>query len=1070
MSDRVRIIIEAEGSDAIRELQNIARQSERTGQTVERSNERQARSYEKLKSQATAVGAAVGTAVSALSLAGRAAVSEERQILALERAYGDAADQIVEFAGEIQRSTVFSDDAARQAALTASSLVRSYGITADQAQRLVEVSADLASVYGIDLADATQRVTAAIRGEGESAEALGLNLSDAAVAAAAAAAGFTTYATTATEAEKATFRYNLLLEQTALFAGAAGEQAQTTAGQTQQLVNRLQDGVQSIGAWTGGVGEATSVLADYALALPLVTAGIGRMGAGAVAAARSVGTLALATGPVGLALGAAATAAGLVALAYREMRQEQDNLVISTAELGEAATDLTATLSAMWQAGVPPDARAALRAAGESLLAIGEASNALGEGVPDRLAAINAEIERLNALAAHPNLTADQVANIQAQINALRLLQEQLAGTHVTEEQFAEGWQDLQTVLGDSSRINFPQLTARVAELDAMLAAGVITGEEYLILLDQLADSVDSYGLSLDDVAPRQQAFGAELGVSGDAVFDFTGQVEFMRRAVLAVDDLIGRTRWGDTFEGIGDRARAGLDEATDALARMGAEIERINLGDALAGAGGGGDAALAGMAGQLAAVVDAGAGIPGVTDDLLALVAAGIEGNEAYRDLSPAVREYNEALRLAADGVLTLNEQQILLTAQQGVLGEELGAYRAQLSATEEAERILRERQAAGIALTAEQIDFLNRVDAAQASATGSAEDLAIEQGILALAWIENAEAQDNLAASNETLNASMVELTDLLGDFIADWRELLGLPPADNLAAPESAIDSWHRMGEAAKDALAAMARGSQNAPHPSPSGLPIAPANQPPPSQDLLMQTGFQGGGTAVTSVVFDDAAAIAEAQRFATFIDNEVAREWIADLLANPEDALADAEQARSTMRDVVGERYEADLLADPSDLIDDVAAAHAELTGLDGRTANAYVNAYADIGQARADINSLTGFQGYAQIIVNAVAGIQPNALFAHGGVVDGAANGRIITVGEAGPERVLLPIGSLVRPAPATRGDGHGGGGITVNINAPVFGVDDLERHIFRALAAASTIGVGNRRVELGIR
>jgi hypothetical protein len=93
----------------------------------------------------------------------------------------------------------------------------------------------------------------------------------------------------------------------------------------------------------------------------------------------------------------------------------------------------------------------------------------------------------------------------------------------------------------------------------------------------------------------------------------------------------------------------------------------------------------------------------------------------------------------------------------------------------------------------------------------------------------------------------------------------------------------------------------------------------------------------------------------------------------------------------------------------------------------------------------------------------------------------------VVEMAEVGPELVYPPsgdpylvaqhglvvadIGSYVSPAPATRGQiGGMGGGITININAPVFGVDDLERHLFSALARAASVGVPLRRIEVGMR
>ena len=63
--------------------------------------------------------------------------------------------------------------------------------------------------------------------------------------------------------------------------------------------------------------------------------------------------------------------------------------------------------------------------------------------------------------------------------------------------------------------------------------------------------------------------------------------------------------------------------------------------------------------------------------------------------------------------------------------------------------------------------------------------------------------------------------------------------------------------------------------------------------------------------------------------------------------------------------------------------------------------------------------------------------------FQHGGVM---GRGGVALVGEAGPELVALPGGSRVFP------NGQGAGGVTVNVNGPVFGMPDLKRVIQEAV------------------
>lgn len=263
--------------------------------TIEQSNQRAARSYDDLQKRAAAVGAGLGTVIGGLALAGKAAVDHERQIDALNRVYGESSRQILDFTRALQESTNFSDEQARQAALTASTLQRSYGLATEAVEKLIERSADLAAVYGITLEDAVSRTSAAVRGEAEAAELLGITLNDNYVAAQAAARGLTGWSTSMTDAERAAFRYTLLLEQTASLQGAAADQASGARGAIIDLMHSVQDAGVAFGKWTGPMGEALSTLSSMALVLPVVAGGVGRL-AGAVGGGSTLGALSLLVG------------------------------------------------------------------------------------------------------------------------------------------------------------------------------------------------------------------------------------------------------------------------------------------------------------------------------------------------------------------------------------------------------------------------------------------------------------------------------------------------------------------------------------------------------------------------------------------------------------------------------------------------------------------------------------------------------------------------------------------------------------------------------------------------------
>jgi len=265
--------VEAAGKDGAKGLNEIGKAATENASKMDR-----------LKGEATAVGTVLGTLFAASSKAGEAFRDQQRQVDGITRLYGDQADAILEMSERIQDFTRYSNDAAREGALIASSLSTNYGLTADQISILVERSADLAQVFGVDLADAVQRTSGALRGEGEAAERLGLNMSDAAIAARALDAGISDWnvAGALTEAEKATFRFKVFMEDTQKTVGSAAAAAEGAGGGFREFVNIVDDGVEAVGGFLGPVGQVAAEMAPIALYAPLAGAALGRLSQGLI--------------------------------------------------------------------------------------------------------------------------------------------------------------------------------------------------------------------------------------------------------------------------------------------------------------------------------------------------------------------------------------------------------------------------------------------------------------------------------------------------------------------------------------------------------------------------------------------------------------------------------------------------------------------------------------------------------------------------------------------------------------------------------------------------------------------
>jgi hypothetical protein len=128
------------------------------------------------------VSVAAGVAAGAeLIHQGMEKVSEETQKanqaqLALNATYRSSASLYADFAAKQAESTKRTVSEVQEAVVAFGSLSNRYAITSEQIKELTKRSADLAAVKGITTVEAAKRLEAALRGEAESAEFLGLTL------------------------------------------------------------------------------------------------------------------------------------------------------------------------------------------------------------------------------------------------------------------------------------------------------------------------------------------------------------------------------------------------------------------------------------------------------------------------------------------------------------------------------------------------------------------------------------------------------------------------------------------------------------------------------------------------------------------------------------------------------------------------------------------------------------------------------------------------------------------------------------------------------------------------------
>ena len=274
MSEKISVQITATDG-ASRVFTQVASGAQKMGQSLDQAGDaskgvgknfdeagRSAQNLSQTLGDAYKVGQELGRSLIALGAIGTVAGASYRDqqvaLANLTRTYGDSADELKTFADQLQSTTNFSNDEVLNALNNAGTLVRNYGFTVAEVQQVIAMSADLAAANGLSLADASGRVVAALRGEAEGAEVLGLTLNQQAI-------DRNNLTLTMSNEEAAHFRLAAAAEQSGFAVGAAAEQADSAYGSFTELKDTIQDNLQAFGGMLGPLGEMGAFLADNAL-------------------------------------------------------------------------------------------------------------------------------------------------------------------------------------------------------------------------------------------------------------------------------------------------------------------------------------------------------------------------------------------------------------------------------------------------------------------------------------------------------------------------------------------------------------------------------------------------------------------------------------------------------------------------------------------------------------------------------------------------------------------------------------------------------------------------------------
>lgn len=204
----------------------------------------------------------LGASMQAASLLDKEMQNVEFSAAAANREFGASVGTLESWRATVERTSdqfkIFSQRDIAGATTRLIDMTKRLGFSEAQMQTLLARTIDL-SAGKVDLSGGIERVSAAMRGEAESAEYLGLSLNENSVKAYAESLGVVW--SQLSDVEKAQQRYALFLVQTAEMEGRAGTQAEVHAGQVEMLATNTEDYKIGLGGMLVAMDEGIGITA-----------------------------------------------------------------------------------------------------------------------------------------------------------------------------------------------------------------------------------------------------------------------------------------------------------------------------------------------------------------------------------------------------------------------------------------------------------------------------------------------------------------------------------------------------------------------------------------------------------------------------------------------------------------------------------------------------------------------------------------------------------------------------------------------------------------------------------------
>lgn len=169
---------------------------------------------------------------------------------------------------------IYSDTALRGAVSRTVDMTKRLGLSAEQMEQVIALTGDL-SAGKTDLEGGIERVTAALRGEAEASEYLGLTLNENYVKSWYEARGATQGAwKDLTDLEKAQIRYNVFLEQAMPMQGRAAESVSTLGGAIQLVRKEIENAIVNNEGAVQAAKNLAEVIRDNAGSIGQLVSGL----------------------------------------------------------------------------------------------------------------------------------------------------------------------------------------------------------------------------------------------------------------------------------------------------------------------------------------------------------------------------------------------------------------------------------------------------------------------------------------------------------------------------------------------------------------------------------------------------------------------------------------------------------------------------------------------------------------------------------------------------------------------------------------------------------------------------